>query len=138
MPRLYVFCNKFLIKETFSDLELKMSGTIALFFQTILYRLGYCSFKIVVPSHVSSQNLICLPSCMLKFPILRKSSLTFIRPLQNCESLGFLITCVIALHPKYLFLISCCHAPSELIKLKSHLLRRHLFYSSRFSTPSPP
>jgi hypothetical protein len=92
----------------------------------------------VAPSHVSHQNLICLLSCMLKFPILRNYSLTFIKPLQNWESPDFLITCVIALDPKYLFFISCFYAPSELIKLKSHLLRRHLFCSSWFSTPSPP
>jgi hypothetical protein len=82
-------------------------------------------------------NLICLPSCILKLPMLKKSSLTFIRPLQNCESLGFLVTCVIALELRYLFLMSCCQAPSELIKLKSHLLRRHLFCNSRFKTPKP-
>jgi hypothetical protein len=53
----------------------------------------------------------------------KKSSLTFIRPLQNYDLLVthvialepiylfFLVTRVVALEPIYLFLMSCCHAP---------------------------
>jgi hypothetical protein len=125
-------------KETLSGLELNMSATVAFHLRTMLYRFRYCCFKGAVPSQASFQNLTCLPSLILKLPMLKKSSLTFINPLQNCESPGFLVTCVIALEPMYLFLMSCCHATSELIKLKSHLLRRNLFYNSRFMTPNPP
>jgi hypothetical protein len=39
--------NKLLLKETFSDLELKISATVTLFFQIILYKLGYWSFKLI-------------------------------------------------------------------------------------------
>jgi hypothetical protein len=128
--------TKVLRKETLSGLKLNMSATVAFLLRAMLYMFEYCYFKGAVPNHESSQNLIWLPSLILKLPMLKKFSLTFINPFQNYESPGFLVTCVIALEPMYLFFMSCCHAPSELIKLKSHLLRRHLFCNSSFRTPS--
>jgi hypothetical protein len=98
--------TKFLRKETFSGLELKISAIVASFLRTILYKFGYCMFNGVVPNHESSQNLICLPSCRIKVPMLKNSSLTLIKPLQNWESPDLLVTWVIVLEPRYLLLPS--------------------------------
>jgi hypothetical protein len=37
-----------------------------------------------------------------------------------------------------LFLNRCCHTPSPLSNLKSHLLSKQMFFMSRLATPSPP
>jgi hypothetical protein len=47
-------------------------------------------------------------------------------------------TCVNVLFLRYLFISIYCQTPSPLINLKSHLLRRHLLWSSKFRTPNPP
>ena len=88
--------------EMFKGTELMISATIALFLLTILYKFGYCSFKVDMPSHLSSQNLTYLWSCNLKFLKLRNWFLTFIRPVKNCESPGFLSTWVIDLLLRYI------------------------------------
>jgi hypothetical protein len=130
--------TRLLLKEMSSGLVLKHYEAVVFFFQTILYKLGYCSFKVVAPSYISSQNLIWLLPCNLKFPKLRNWSLTFISPVQNCELPSFLFTWVMDLPTKHLFLMSCWHVSSPFIKLKSHLLSRLLFCFSRSSTPSSP
>ena len=70
----------------------------------MLYRLGNCSSRGVESTHVYSQNLVCEPSLILKNPHLRKSSLTFSKPFQNCKSLGLDWTKVSHFELKYLFL----------------------------------
>jgi hypothetical protein len=69
---------------------------------------------------------------------LKKSSFTLIRPFQNGESMGFMVTSAKHLECRYLFHNSSCHTPSSFKSLKSHLLRRHLFFKSNTSIPSPP
>jgi hypothetical protein len=100
--------TKLLLRDTFRGWALKTSVTIALFFQAILYRLGYYSFRVLAPSHLSSQNLICVPFYSLKLPIPKNCSFIFIKRLQNLESPGFLFRCVIDLFPKYLLPCTIC------------------------------
>ena len=47
-------------------------------------------------------------------------------------------TCVKVFYLRYLFLSNCCQTPSPFKSLKSHFLRRHLLWTSKFSTPNPP
>src|SRR4051812_43897339 len=47
---------------------------------TIRYKLGYCTFRGVVLSQVSSQNRIWEPSLTEKVPNWKKNSLAFITP----------------------------------------------------------
>jgi hypothetical protein len=54
----------------------------------MLYRLGNCSFRGEESTHVSYQYLVCEPSLILKDPHLKKSSITFSKPFQNCDSPG--------------------------------------------------
>jgi hypothetical protein len=84
---------------------------VTLLFLTMLYKLGYCSFKVFSSSHLSSQNLIYAPFYNLKFLKFRNWSLAFSRPVQNCESPDFLFTWVIDLSLRNLFLSNCCQAP---------------------------
>jgi len=67
-----------------------------------------------------------------------KSSFTFIRSAQNWESPGLLVTYVRDLEPRYLLRRSCSQMPSLLVSLHSHLLKRHLFWISKFIIPRPP
>ena len=67
-----------------------------------------------------------------------KSSFTFIRSAQNWESPGLLVTYVRDLEPRYLLRRSCCQMPSSLVSLNSHLLKRHLFWISKFIILRPP
>lgn len=62
----------------------------ACFFRTI--RVGCWSLSLWLSIHLSSQNLIWLPSFNWKDPKFRNASLTFMRPTQKLESLGFLST----------------------------------------------
>jgi hypothetical protein len=54
ITKLYQDCKfsvtKFLLKETFNGLELKMSAIVALFFQIILYRLGVALLRMWRPA----------------------------------------------------------------------------------------
>jgi hypothetical protein len=45
--------------------------------RTIAYKDGYLSFKAKLPSHLSSQNLICSPSLTIQEPISKKRTLDF-------------------------------------------------------------
>ena len=67
-----------------------------------------------------------------------KSSFTLIRPAQNWESLGFLVTCVRDLEPRYLLRKNHYQMSSSLVSLNSHLFKRHLFGISKFIIPRPP
>jgi hypothetical protein len=67
----------------------------------------------------------------------RNSPLTFMRPVQNWESPYIYWTCVRVLFFRYLFLINCCQTLSSFSNLNNHLLRRHLFWTSKFKTPNP-
>jgi hypothetical protein len=49
--------TKLLLKDIFSGLDRKISITIAFFVLTILYRLGYSSFKTLVPNHFQPPNI---------------------------------------------------------------------------------
>jgi hypothetical protein len=81
---------------------------------------------------------VFIPFPIWKKPLLKNSSFTRIRPFQKDESVGFACTADKVLCLKYLLRSSSCHTPSSLSNLKSHLLSKHLFLSSRTSTPKPP
>jgi hypothetical protein len=74
----------------------------------------------------------------LKEPLLKKSFLTRISPFQKGKSVDFSCTCNNVLSLTYLLCNSSCHNPSSVRSLKSHLLSKHLFFSSRTSKPKPP
>jgi hypothetical protein len=116
-----------LLKETFKGIVLSTEGTISLFLLTISYNDGYLSQKDVLLIHLSSQNLICVPLLSLKDANLKKSSLTFIKPDQKCESPDFLTTFPIVWFFRCLFLKIVCHKPSSFISLNNHLLNKHCF-----------
>jgi hypothetical protein len=127
-----------LLKATFNGVVDSTVLTVTLFFLTMLYNDGKSVLKGCGVIHESSQKHTWDPSPRSNLPIDRNSSLTFIRPAQNWESLGMYWTWVKVLSLKYLFLSNCCQIPSSFIGLKSHLLRRHLLWTPRFRTPNPP
>ena len=127
-----------LLKATFNGVVDSTVLTDALFFLTMLYsaRKGVFNGRGVI--HESSQKRTWDPSPRSNLHIERNSSLTFMRPVQNWESPSMYWTCVKVLSLKYLFLSNCCQTPSPFNNLKSHLLRRHLLWTSRFRTPNRP
>jgi hypothetical protein len=125
-------------KDILKGVLFKTSDTVEFLLLAILYRLGYCSFKVEFPSQISSQNLICVSLCNLKFPRVRNWFLTFIKPAQNWESPVFLSTWVIIFVPIYLFHSNYCQSPSSFISLYSHLLSKHLFWIYKSKIPKPP
>jgi hypothetical protein len=56
----------------------------------MLYGDGNLSFKHALTIHLSSQNLIFSSLLSWKVPRLKNDSLNFIKPVQKCESPGFL------------------------------------------------
>ena len=65
-------------------------------------------------------------------------SLTFIRPFQKWESIGFFSQPLNVLFVRYLLCSNSCHIPSSLHNLTTHLLSKHLFCISKYWTPRPP
>ena len=68
------------------------SCTTTFLFCAMLYNDGYCWLSGVSPNHVSSQNLVLLPSPILKEPLLKNYSFTLISPFQKGESVGLTST----------------------------------------------
>ena len=91
-----------------------------------------------LPTQVSSQNRVALPSLIKKVPLVKTSSLIFISPLQKWESYSLALTYVKDLNRKYLFFSNSCHIPSVLSKFTIHFARRHLFCIWRSKMPKPP
>jgi hypothetical protein len=93
----------------------------------------------VSPSHVSSQNLVAFPFPATNLLLLKKTTFVLISPFQKGESFGCAVTCARVLDCKYLLRNNYIHTPSPSTdSLYSHLLSRHLFFTSRFSIPKPP
>jgi hypothetical protein len=67
---------------------------------------------VVVPNHISSQNLISDPSLMEKELYGKKYFLLAIRPAQKCESPDFQVTWDIAFDPTYFLRKMFFHTPS--------------------------
>ena len=104
----------------------------------MLYIFGKQSFKAWEPNHTSSQNLTWEPSPNLNLPSLKNSVFDLHKACQNCESPSIESTWVIVLSLKYFLLSKLCHKLSSLINLNNNLLRRHLLWTSKFKTSSPP
>ena len=104
----------------------------------MLYSSGNYFIKGSLPIHQSSQNLISVPFCTTNFPLGKKCSLTSINHDQNWESPGCLTTCEMVLFFRYFLLSNCRHAPSSLMSLYSHLLKRQIFWTSKSIIPKPP
>src|ERR1041384_8534041 len=101
----------------------------------MLYSAGYCSRRVVLPNHLSSQNLISDPSLIAKDPKRKKFFFVAINPAQKCESPGFHSIWDIALGPTYFLLRRVCHTPSSVRSLNSHLPKRAEFFTSRSWIP---
>jgi hypothetical protein len=70
----------------------ELSITLAMvspLWQTILCNVGYYSRRVVVPSHLSSQNLIYEPSLMENLRRRKVWLFVAISPAPECDSLGF-------------------------------------------------
>ena len=135
---LNLFWSNDLLKETLRGTLLNTFATETCFFLAILYRLGYVSLRVWLFNHASSQNLVWFPLARLKWPRLRNWSLTLIKLFQKCEVLLFFIGAPSGFPLRYFLLSRSCHYPSSLLSLNHHLLRRHLFWVSKFTTPRPP
>jgi hypothetical protein len=66
-----------------------------------MFGLGYCSCKVVLPSHLSSKNLTCGPSLTTNDLKRWKSRLTFMREDKKWESPLYNSTCTRGLEPRY-------------------------------------
>jgi hypothetical protein len=84
---------------------------------------------------MSSQNFVFPQFLSLKQPVLQKSSFTFIKPFENGESNGCAVIWESVLECRYLLGIISCQTPSSLISLNSHLIVKHLFFSSKLLSP---
>jgi hypothetical protein len=104
----------------------------------MLYREGYCCVRGLSPSQRSSQNRVSRPFPILKEPIEKKTSFTFIRPFQKGESVVLTWTWDRVLECKYLLCSNSCHITFSFKSFNNHFLSKHLFLISKTSTPSPP
>jgi hypothetical protein len=125
-----------LLKATFNGVVDNTDLTDALFLLTILYSAGKSDFSGHDLIHESSKNRTWGPSPRSNLPNERNSPLTFMRLAQNWVPRHVLNLCQSSL--RYLFLSNCCQILSPFINLKSHLLRKHLLWTSKFRTPNPP
>jgi hypothetical protein len=66
-----------LFHERFGGDVLRASATVIYLSLTILYRQGYYSLKVEFPNHLSSQNLTCEPSLIIKVPKCKHSRFTW-------------------------------------------------------------
>ena len=96
----------------------------------------FSEWPLAHPSILPKSRLF--PSLISKDPQTKTSSLIFINPLQKWESFGLAWTCDRDFVLKYLFRSKDCHVPSLFSKFTIHLLKRHLFWTSRSMTPRPP
>ena len=95
--------------------------------------------KGVSPSQVSSQKRVLASLPITTFVLLNKDCLTFISPFQKGESVGLTVTWDKDFVCRYLLRRIWAHMASvSKESFHSHLLRRHLFLTSRFSIPRPP
>ena len=124
-------------KEMFKGTAARTLATEACFLLSILNNEENLVLSGWLSSQVSIQKRVCEPSLTLNDPNPMKVSLTFIRPFQKWESVGFLEQLPMVLCFRYLFRKRYCHNPSSFINLKSHLLNKHLFCTSKFCMPRP-
>lgn len=76
---------KSLYQEKLGGEELRTSSTVVYLCLKMLYKQGYCSRSVRLPNHLSTQNLTCEPSLIMKDPNQRKPCLTFMRLTQKYE-----------------------------------------------------
>lgn len=114
------------------------SATVSCLWWAMLYKQGYCSRNIEFLYHLSSQNLTCVPSLIMKVPNRRNSCFAFIRLAQKCEFPFLHWTCESGLEPRYLLRSISCQVPSVASNLKSHLLSNAVFLISKSWIPRSP
>ena len=111
---------------------LKISTIVTCLWWSMLYRQGYCSHNVALPSYLSSQNLICDQSLTMKVAKWKNCRFTFIRLAPKWESRLFHWTC-----NRGLLSNICCHILSVVSSLKSHLLSKAVFFIWRSWIPNP-
>jgi hypothetical protein len=129
---------KSLLNDTLRGWDSITVAMVSLLCRTMLYNAGYCSRRVVLPSQLSSQNLISDPSLMLKDSNGKKCFFVAIRPAQKWESPGFQCTWDIAFVPTYFLLRRVCQTPCSVSSLKSHFPKSAVFLTARSIMPNPP
>ena len=130
--------KRLLLKDTLGGFVSITSARVSPLCLTIKYRAGYCSRREVWPSHLSSQNIICEPSLILKLPNRKKCFLEAISPAQKCESPGFQTSLDTAFEPTYFLHRMVCHTPSWVRSLYNHLPSNAVFLTFKSCMPNPP
>jgi hypothetical protein len=77
------------LNDTFGGDVSNTLESVSLLCRTIMYSAGYYFWRVALPSHLSSQNLISDPSLMEKDPYGKNNFFVVIRPAQKWESPGF-------------------------------------------------
>ena len=77
------------LNEMFGGDELSTCAIVLFLSRAMLYKAGYCSLRLALPSQMSSQNRISDPSFIAKDPKRKRCFFAAIRPAQKCESPGF-------------------------------------------------
>ena len=77
------------LNEILGGDELSTCAIVLFFSRAMLYRAGYCSRRLALPSQMSSQKRTSDPSLIAKDPKRKRCFFAAIRPAQKCESPGF-------------------------------------------------
>jgi hypothetical protein len=93
----------------------------------MLYNARYCSRRVALPSHISSQNRISESSLMEKEPRPKKNFFVAMSPAQKYESPGFQRTRDNAFWPIYFLLRMVCQVPSSVSNLNSYFPSKAVF-----------
>ena len=80
------------LNEIFGGDELSTCAIVLFLSHAMLYKDGYCSRRLALPSQMSSQKRISDPSFIAKDPKRKRCFFAAIRPAQKCESPGFQYT----------------------------------------------
>ena len=80
------------LNEIFGGDEPSTCAIVLFLSRAMLYKAGYCSRRLALSSHMSSQKRISDPPFIAKDPKRKRCFFVAIRPAQKCESPGFKYT----------------------------------------------
>jgi hypothetical protein len=133
-----ILCIVTSLKAILRGVSANTFTTKTFFCCTMLYNNGYCCVKDISPSHISSQKAHDQSISYLKKTSLKEIILDSHKSFPKRWISRFCLSLRQSFIARYLVCNICCHMTSYESNLKSHLLIKHLFFSSSTSMPRPP